>query len=98
MAAVVGLDPDHLIFMVEVQWSFGVRFNGEVEHRRACLEQVEQGLVVHAVVCCNEVCTAETILSGAASWDEDGGVVDGDGDNLLVRENKGAVPEGSRML
>lgn len=92
MATVVRLDPHHLVLVIEVQRPVRVGFDGEMEHRRARLELVEQILVVDAVVCGDEVCPAEPKLRWTAAGDEDRRVVDGDGDDLFVGEDQVLVP------
>lgn len=67
MSAIIGLDEDDLVFVVIVQWMAGVLLDGEVEYCCSCLEFVEQGCVVHAVVRRDELCATEAVLCGSAS-------------------------------
>lgn len=63
-----------------------------MKHGRPRFEQVEQVLVVYAVVGRDEVRTTEPELGWSAAGDENRRVVDGNRDDLFVWEDKILVP------
>ncbi|PSR73738.1 hypothetical protein PHLCEN_2v10428 [Hermanssonia centrifuga] len=68
-----------------------------MEHSRIGLEEWIEVVVV-AIHGCYEFSSSEPELGAAAPWDEDGGVVDGDGDHLFSGKNEVFVPEWRREL
>lgn len=95
--AVVRLDEHDLVFVREVERAARVLLDREVEHGRARLEHRVQVVVV-AVHSSDELGAPEAELRAAAARDEDGSVVDGDGDDLLCGKDEIFVPEGRREL
>ena len=59
MASIIWFDPNNLIFVTEVQRSRCVRFHREMKRCDASLQEVEQVLVMHSVIRCDEICTTE---------------------------------------
>ena len=97
MRPVIGLNEHDLVLVRIVQWMGLVALDREVEHRHARLQERVQVVVV-PVVCCNELGAAEAELGAATSGNENGGVVDSNGDDLLAGQNKSLVPERRREL
>ena len=91
------LNKHDLVLVRHVQRPSRVLFDRELEHGRP---RVEHGVevVVVAVDGGDEFGAAEAELGAAAAGDEDGGVVDRDGDGLFAGEDEGGVPEGGGWL
>ena len=97
MAPVARLDEHDLVLMVKVQLPPLILLYGKVEHGHARLEHRVQIIMV-PIIRCDELRAPEAELRAAAAGDEDGGVVDSDGDGLFAGEDEGGVPEGGGWL
>lgn len=82
MRPIVRLNPHNLILVCIIQLSFHICLDREMEHCSAGVGEAVQCGVVPGFLR-DELGAPEAVLWAAAARDEDGAIVNGDGDTLL---------------
>ena len=102
MRPVIRFDKNNLVLMRVVQRVHQISFDGDMERCHPSLHQRNDWMRISGPLLRQDIRSTKSKLRGASSWDEYGAVVDGNSNNLFVRNCQSrkqwrqlAIPKGS---